>query len=44
MQTQRRVPCVVSNADDAQSTVQNAWGPTEVLCADPQPDGYLLFP
>ena len=43
MQTQRRVPCVVSNTDDAQRTVQNAWGRTEVLCADPRPAGYPLF-
>lgn len=35
MQTLRRVPCVVSNTDDAQGAVQNAWGRTEVLCAEP---------
>lgn len=43
MQTQRGVPCVVSNTDDARSTVQNAWDHTEVLCADTGPAGYPLL-
>lgn len=43
MQTQRGVPCVVSNTDDAQRTVWNAWDHTEVLCADTGPRGYPLF-
>lgn len=35
MQTESCVPCVVCNIDDAQRTMQNAWGCTEVLCVDP---------
>lgn len=44
MQTERRVPCVVSNTDDARRAVQSAWGCTEVFCADPRPAGCSLFP
>lgn len=43
MQTQSRVPCIVSNADDAQCAVRNAWGCTELLCADLRPAGCPLL-
>lgn len=44
MQTESCVPCVVCNNYDAQCTVQNARGCTEVLCVDPRPAGSPLFP
>lgn len=43
MQTQNCVPCIVSNAGDTQCTVQNAWGCTELLCADLRPAGCLFW-
>lgn len=43
MQTQGRVPCIVSNAGDAQCTVRNAQGCTELLCVDLRPAGCPLL-
>lgn len=43
VQTESCVPCIVSNTGDAQCTVRNAWGCTELLCADMGPAGCPLW-